>query len=291
MPAKATKTAAQPAAAPPAPAAEPAPAPGVAAPPPAAPPQYTHAGYNADLLSKVGEAKQVITGDHVFEGIHRAAALDFTTDPAVPVHMRSPRRAFNAQECMASLRAGMKYECGMNIFWLSWFESLTSMAPIPQYKLNWLQEHFFSQIMDDFPWRIFVVVKTGENPDTMRGALQVLSPLELIWSFIMGVGRLLSSGISEDDKLVLRKATLTVPVEIHTIDDLKSRLFKCHALREGITQAGESVRRSATARMMDIIESKRLLDSTMTGEQLEALWAQNTRSENNRSLYRAVSRP
>ena len=109
-------------------------------------------------------------------------------------------------------------------------------------------------------------VKTGDRPDMMRGALQILSPLELVWAFVLGVGGLLSSGISAEDKLLLRKATLTTPVEIHTIDDLKSRLFKCHALREGITQGGESVRRSATARMMDIIESKNLMDNATTGQ-------------------------
>ena len=232
----------------------------------------------------------MIEGDPTFENIRMSDPLEFTTDPSIPPHMRSPRRAFNEVECSANLAAGMKYECGLNIFWLNWFESLTNMAPIPEFKVRWLQNHFFRTIADDFPngWRLFIALKTGENPNSMRGSLLVLSPLELIWSFVLGVKEVLP-GISEDEKLLLRKAMLTIPVEFHTIDDLKTRLFKCHALREAITQAGDSVRRSATARMMDIIESKRLLDSTTTGQPLGAaacakLWAENVKmSENENS--------
>ena len=55
--------------------------------------------------------------------------------------------------------------------------------------VKWLHNNLFRTVVDNFPngWRLYIAAKTGEHPNNTRGALQVLSPLELIWSFVLGV--------------------------------------------------------------------------------------------------------
>ena len=132
---------------------------------------------------------------------------------------------------------------------------MVQAAAIAPYKIDKLIEKSFLAVVSDFPWKLVCVLRSGENPGRMRGSIEIATPPELVWAFIMGISRLLPS-ISDDDKMLIRRAFLTVPVMFVVIDEVKLRIFRCHRERHLLIQTGEATKRSATQLMMDALEAK-----------------------------------
>ena len=235
-------------------------------------------GYNKKLLDEVEQCKQNIIDDPILSDLHTAQPLPQTSDPSVPLKLRSPRQPFDEGQCMAELEAGSTYECGFNLMWISFYGRMVQAAAIAPYKIEKLIAKTFMAVTSDFPWKLVCVLRSGENPGRMRGSIEIATPPELVWAFIMGVSRLLPS-ISDDDKMLIRRAFLTVPVMFVVIDEVKLRIFRCHKERHLLIQTGETTKRSATQLMMDVLEAKKLLESTngttMGAAATASMWREN----------------
>ena len=99
--------------------------------------------------------------------------------------------------CLAPLKLNGRYEGACNIFIVDMFSSPNKMAPVAKHKVQRLVDHFFDKPFGDYPFDIHVCLKTGQDPTQHFGALVVLSPPELIWSCILGLGNLLDASISD----------------------------------------------------------------------------------------------
>ena len=81
----------------------------------------------------------------------------------------------------------------------------------------------------------------------------------------MGTGESLQQfskvGVTDEEKLLIRTAILSCNVKFVRIDDPIETLWTTHITRNTLSKIGDSVKRTATQRMLDVWEAKLTIDT------------------------------
>ncbi|CAK0895676.1 unnamed protein product [Prorocentrum cordatum] len=225
---------------------------------------------NKSLMSRVAAAKQKIARHPDMGNVGTAMPL-----PLLSREQRDPAETstiapFDGDTCTACLTTTHAYgPVGFNIFQLDLNGNPAKRAHTNMNKLNSLvdmvfQNGFRGSFPDTFTAAVSVTDATQDVSDTF-GNLVTASPPEMIWAVILGTAKLLDTSPTSEKVAMLRRGLITFPV-------------KFTVSRESITAMGDAVKRTATQRFFDIMESKDVIETSLgheVGAQRTAkMWAE-----------------
>ncbi|CAK0909905.1 unnamed protein product [Prorocentrum cordatum] len=213
---------------------------------------------NNSLMSRVAAAKQKIACHPDMGNVGTAMPLPLPSREQRDPAETSTIAPFDGETCTACLTTTHAYgPVGFNIFQLDLNGNPAQRAHTNMNELNSLvdivfQNGFRGSFPDTFTAAVSVTDATQDVSDTF-GNLVTASPPEMIWAVILGTAKLLDTGPTSEQVAMLRRGLITFPV-------------KFTVSRESIAAMGDAVKRTATQRFFDIMESKDVIETSLGHE-------------------------
>ncbi|CAK0828182.1 unnamed protein product [Prorocentrum cordatum] len=245
---------------------------------------------NSDIIQTISSIEQRIKDHAVFQGVSKAPPLELVqrADPENPLEWGSAA-GFDPAAFKRAIAAKGEYRCNRSIFVFKTLQTSTKKTPIQWKKVVMLKEHFWGQP----PTNCFTdamtfcgAVRTDEDPDTMHGEVQLISPIEMTWSLLLAVDEAIANGEPEEVLLKWCSTLVSVPCRFIISDNQSDRYWKHMQTREDIAQLGAMVKRTSVERGFDVMEAKEMAEDGKGGVTLSAsacseLWKSNVRLAHN----------
>lgn len=168
---------------------------------------------------------------------------------------------FNQHHATTSLESSRTYDSSANLFWLKLTHLPQPGVPINEASVKSIMLTKFAtpQILLD---RFIVRVSPGTNgQQIMRsiGALEILSPPELLHALILRLAEVLSGDPDESEVLEWRKVVLSVTFIFEYIGTSEDAYWRAINLREQTVNDFETLARDVSQRVMELVAYKQLM--------------------------------
>ena len=210
---------------------------------------------NEKLIAAVADALTAITNHELFSNIKTAKPRE-----------QSNRAVFDKRTFDIAMAVETKgtptYERAMSLFVLNLTSSMSKQTPIAMSKIDLIKKHFWSgdKVSRLFPYTLSGAVSTGDDMAKKHGAVQLLSPPELIWAPIFAAAELIRSGAGEEELQVFHDAFLCVNISLEKIDNDNERMWRSHQLRETWDELGHAVKLTPLQRLFVVLETRTMLE-------------------------------
>jgi len=187
--------------------------------------------FNADYYAQKQLAIDTIQNHPVFNDIFNSEPIPIQAE-GVSGHMA----IFNLQDYKLAMDNAGSYTCACNIWHANHWSKPQGEIPRNDAANKNLMTHFFSKPTNIFPMTI--QVQSVPNPPAVKGAWTLITPMELLDSFIFAVKRDIDDHVCDDDLTKWRTAMLTCPVTFKSLPTAEDVFFAALNMRQALmTQA------------------------------------------------------
>lgn len=201
---------------------------------------------NVEYNARLSDALTLILSHEKFHNI-------FMTDPD-----NTFKAPYDGDHRAKAMQHGT-YECALNVFWLNMFWAPDANVPRSFQRMLNLMDTLLpgSAPTHVFPKTVVVALRSAEDdPMESRGALRVLSPLEVLHTLIFKVGQAIEAGCSDTDLDAWRRCMLSVSVRFVVAADGDELHFMAINLRDQQVGAGMELERTCAQRIFEVIDFK-----------------------------------
>lgn len=180
-------------------------------------------------------------GSRTGNGFHRVTAFHrVSVRPLVQVGGEE-KSGFQAVYDDASFKTSMgktkQYACGGNLAWIKMGFSTSPGVPYNENSVRKLKDYYFkkAEAPQRFPTLIIVAVSNQQAKDGVmseRGALEAVSPPEMVHAFILRLEELVSGNASDDVLSGWLRIMLSTMFMFELLPTLDSRSARSDSLRE-----------------------------------------------------------
>ncbi len=153
---------------------------------------------------------------------------------------------------MAIKRTG-RYEAGCNLLWTDPLYTATPGIPVSQRSIKLLQQHYFASPAP-FPCAVVIAVQ-GEDMDPLacRGALQRLSPEDIVHALLLKIAEDIAFGADEAVLQAWRRTLLSTTFIFEPMENDDAKFYRAVSLRETFVTDFRAMARSAVQRVFEVV--------------------------------------
>lgn len=214
------------------------------------------AAINAPIICQYAAEVAVIKECAQFAGISELAPLDITANGDGGGGRVSPYTKSNYENAMKSVQ---NYVCGYNFFFADPQYTASRGVPLNGQNIEKLTEFFFERPAP-FPMNMTIAMKTGDDPEKLKGRLQCVTPFEMRAAFVKAIAR--DCEKKDIGRLQQWRAMiLSTTFEFLYLESEADIWRHARQLRENLSEKHATMRLSAMAQVFELLTFKTWLEA------------------------------
>ena len=214
--------------------------------------QHTKMGKTANSvdahLSKVHAALQTISNCAHFKDMPSLSPLSLKDG--------GTEHAYTASVAKSVLAGGTSFTAAGNFMWIDHTWMNNHRVPVNPGQIKHLQKTKFPYADPPLKSPFRAVVALVESQDASAGGLQRLTPEEIDHAILFSLAEAIGKDVGDPILRRWVKMLLSFPMTFEVVPEGDSRMWRAQNLREELVDIGETVRRSTTQRIHDIVGFK-----------------------------------